>query len=297
MQETMPQKVSLEDITALLLEKFDERNGDRLPPTAYYKLLHFVEKQLDDRDIEADIPMFWYMFGRVAATNTNSHVSIQTTSEGRTITCSVSPSDVTIPAHARRPVENGIDEGLDLYFNKKLDGLIRASYDDAPYEAQRVFLDLKTQLETNADQTQATLGSFRTDDDQVRSLVYEFVRQFPGEDFPECERYLNKWYRVVSGELDSENPDFEYVHLLTMRFWRLFCLELACRENTGLDPSDIARELSSVHGSLDEVKEDLKEWIHQEEKDFTSSVARKNKTARKAAEAIIAPQLGVEIGY
>jgi len=293
----MSQEPSLEDITALLLEEFRERDGNRLPPTAYYKILHFVEKRLDDNDIEADIPMFWYMFGRVAATKTTPAISIETTPEGRKICCSVSPADVTIPKDTQRHVKNGIEEGLDIYFNKKLDGLIRASYDDAPYEVQRVFLDLKDQLETEADQNQTTLGSFATDNNQVRRLVYDFIRQFPGNDFPESERYLYKWYRILSGELDSDNPDFEYAEQVTKLFWRLFCLELACRENTGLDSSDIARELQSVHGGLDEVKKELKEWIYHEEKDFTSSVARTNETAQKAAGAIVAPQISSEIEY
>jgi len=291
----MPPELTLEEVTALVLEEFEDRGGERLPPTAYNKLLHFVEKRLDERGVEADIPMFWYMFGRVTATNASPNVSIESTSEGQTIACTVSPSNIDIPEHAQRPIESGIDEALDLYFQNDLEGLIRASYDDAPYEAQRVFLDLKDQLESEADQSQQTLGAFSTNNDQIRSLVYEFVREFPTEDYAEHERDLNKWYRILSAELDTDDPDFKYAYELTKRFWQLFCLELACRENTGLDQCDIAEELSSVQVSIEHTKEELREWLHTEETEFTQSAARDTDAARKAAEAIVAPQLNVEI--
>lgn len=291
----MPPEPTLEEITALVLEEFEERGGERLSPTAYNKILHFVEKQLDDRGIDADMPMFWYMFGRVATTNTNTHVSIENTSEGQKVTCAVSPSSINLSERSQRAVQNGIDEGLDLYFESGLDGLIRASYDDAPYEAQRVFLDLKVQLESEADQSQRTLGDFGANNDQIRSLVYEFIREFPTDEFPEYERDLNKWYRILSAELDSDNPDFEFAYRLTKRFWQLFCLELACRENTGLDPSDIAKELSSVQMSIEQTKEELRDWLHREEKEFTRSAARESEAVRKAAEMIVAPQLNIEI--
>lgn len=291
----MPPEPTLEEITALVLEEFEDRGGERLSPTAYNKILHFVEKQLDDRGIDADVPMFWYMFGRVATTNTNPHVSIENTGEGQKVMCAVSPSSVNLSERSQRAVQNGIDEGLNLYFESDLDGLIRASYDDAPYEAQRVFLDLKDQLESEADQSQRTLGDFSANNDQIRSLVYEFIREFPTDEFPEYERDLNKWYRILGAELDSDDPDFEYVYRLTKRFWQLFCLELACRENTGLDPNTIANELSSVQMSIDQTKEELRDWLHREEKEFTRSAARDSDAARKAAEVIVAPQLNVEI--
>lgn len=291
----MPAELSAEEITALLLEAFEDRGGERLPPTAYNKILHFVEKKLTEHDIEADIPMFWYMFGRVTATNTNPNISIENTREGQKIACTVSPSNVNVPGHAQRIVKSGIEEGLDLYFKNNLDGLIRASYDDAPYEAQRVFLDLKDQLESEADQSQQTLGAFSSNNDQIRTLVYKFMREFPTEDYPEYEEDLNKWYRVFSGELDQDSPDFEYAYQITKRFWQLFCLELACRENTDLDREDIAEELSSVNLSIENAKTELREWLHEREKEFTRSAARDSDTAQEAGEVIVAPQLNVEI--
>ena len=291
----MSTALSVEEITALLLEEFEDKGGERLPPTAYNKILHFVEKKLTKHDIEADIPMFWYMFGRVTATNTNADISIENTNEGQKIVCTASPSNVNVSRHAQQIVKSGIDEGLNLYFKNNLDGLIRASYDDAPYEAQRVFLDLKNQLESEADQSQQTLGAFSSNNDQIRSLVYKFVREFPTEDYPEYEQDLNKWYRIMSGELDRDNSDFKYAYRLTRRFWQLFCLELACRENTNVDRDDIAKELSSVTVSIEHTKTELREWLHKREKEFTRSAARESDTAQKAGEVLIAPQLNTEI--
>lgn len=291
----MSSELTLEEVTALVLEEFEGRGGERLPPTAYNKILHFVEKELAGSGVEVDLPMFWYMFGRVTAINTTPNISVETTDAGQKITCTVSSADIDIADSVQQTIQNGIDEGLDLYFDTDLDGLVRTSYDDAPYEAQRVFLDLKDQLEAESNQSQYTLGDFSDNNDQIRSLVYEFVREFPTDEFPEYERDLNKWYRILSAELDNNEPDFQYVYRLTKRFWQLFCLELACRENTDLDRNDIANELSSVEVSIKQTKQDLREWLHQEEKESTRSASRETDAARKAAEIIVAPQLGVEL--
>lgn len=291
----MARELTLEEVTALLLERFEEKGGDRLPPTAYNKLLHFVEKRLSERDVEYDLPLFWYMFGRVAVTS-SSGVSTETVGDERGITCGISVSEISAPKVAVREAERGIEEGIDLYFDRGLDGLIRASYEDAPYEAQRVFLDLKEQLESEADQTQSTLSDFNVgDDDRVRDLLYEFIQEFPADSFPEYEQDLHKWYRLLSSELDDEDCDYEYALKLTKQFWRLFCLELALRENTGVSAAAITDELPGIHDSIEDEKQKIREWFAQEERELTRENARTNETALRAAEAVVAPQLGVEI--
>lgn len=290
----MSNELTLEEITALLLEKLEERGGDRLPPTAHNKLLHFVEKRLSQKGIETELPLFWYMFGRVAA-KSNSGVYIETSRGKRGIRCDLSAGDVTASDLVMRETMKGIDEGLDIYFDHKLDGLIRASYDDAPYEVQRTYLDLKKQMETKADQSQATLNDFASEQNtQARTLLYEFIHDFPVDKFPNYERDLHKWYRLLSAKFDSEDYDSECALELTEQFWRLFCLEIACRENTGLSEEEIAAELNNVKNIAAE-KAEIREWISQEERELTRENARQDNTAMQAAEAIIEPHLNVKL--
>jgi len=291
----MANELTLEEITALLLEKLEEKGGDRLPPTAYNKLLHFVDRNLSQKGIDAELPLFWYMFGRVAAKD-NSGVYVETIGGKRGVECELSVSDVTASDLAVREAERGIVEGLDLYFAQGLDGLIRASYEDAPYEVQRTYLDLKETMETEADPDQATFNDFATDQNtRTRSLLYEFIRDFPEDEFTEYERDLHKWYRLLSKELDSEDYDSQRALKLTEQFWRLFCLELACRENDGLSKEAIAAELNDVE-SIDAEKATIRDWFSSEERELTRESARRDETARQAAEAVTAAHLSVGLG-
>jgi len=291
----MSNEMTLEEITALLLEKLEEKGGDRLPPTAYNKLLHFVEKRLSQKGIEAELPLFWYMFGRVAAKN-NSGVYVDTAGGKRGIQCGLSAGDVTASDLAMREAMKGIDEGLDIYFDRGLDGLVRASYDDAPYDVQRTYLDLNKQMETEADQNQATFNDFATEQNaQVRALLYEFVHNFPENEFDEFQQDLHKWYRLLSAELDSENYDSEDALEFTEKFWRLFCLELACRENNGLSTEEIAAELNDIESIADE-KDEIRNWLLRKERRMTRRNARRGNTARQAAEAIMEPHVNAELG-
>jgi len=291
----MANELTLEEITALLLEKLEEKGGDRLPPTAYNKLLHFVDRNLSQKGIDAELPLFWYMFGRVAAKD-NSGVYVETIGGKRGVECELSVSDVTASDLAVREAERGIVEGLDLYFAQGLDGLIRASYEDAPYEVQRTYLDLKETMETEADPDQATFNDFATDQNtRTRSLLYEFIRDFPDDEFTEYERDLHKWYRLLSKELDSEDYDSQRALKLTEQFWRLFCLELACRENDGLSKEAIAAELNDVE-SIDAEKATIRDWFSSEERELTRESARRDETARQAAEAVTAAHLSVGLG-
>jgi len=291
----MANELTLEEITALLLEKLEEKGGDRLPPTAYNKLLHFVDRNLSQKGIDAELPLFWYMFGRVAAKD-NSGVYVETIGGKRGVECELSVSDVTASDLAVREAERGIVEGLDLYFAQGLDGLIRASYEDAPYEVQRTYLDLKETMETEADPDQATFNDFATDQNtRTRSLLYEFIRDFPEDEFTEYERDLHKWYRLLSKELDSEDYDSQRALKLTEQFWRLFCLELACRENDGLSKEAIAAELNDVE-SIDAQKATIRDWFSSEERELTRESARRDETARQAAEAVTAAHLSVGLG-
>ena len=291
----MANELTLEEITALLLEKLEEKGGDRLPPTAYNKLLHFVDRNLSQKGIDAELPLFWYMFGRVAAKD-NSGVYVETIGGKRGVECELSVSDVTASDLAVREAERGIVEGLDLYFAQGLDGLIRASYEDAPYEVQRTYLDLKETMETEADPDQATFNDFATDQNtRTRSLLYEFIRDFPEDEFTEYERDLHKWYRLLSKELDSEDYDSQRALKLTEQFWRLFCLELACRENDGLSKEAIAAELNDVE-SIDAEKATIRDWFSSEERELTRESAMRDETARQAAEAVTAAHLSVGLG-
>ncbi|GAB3690067.1 hypothetical protein GCM10028857_26140 [Salinarchaeum chitinilyticum] len=286
----MTSPLTLDEITALLLEKFEEKGGERLPPTAHNKLVHFIEKGLEENHVEHDLPLFWYMFGRVTA-KSNSSIYVERIEGDQSVKCDLEASDISASEVQLRTLEKEVEGALGKYFETDLETLVRSSYDDAPYDAQRTYLDLKDQLESEANSDQATFNEFASSKNrQIRELLYQFVQEFPLDDFPEYEQDLNKWYRLISGELDSDDFDPETALRLTEQFWRLFCLELACVQNNGLTPEEIAEELRGVE-SIESEKQDLRNWIFEKEKVKTRRNARVDKTALRAASAMISPKI------
>jgi hypothetical protein len=71
----MSDELSLEDVTALILQAHTGRGGERLPPTAFNKIVHFVEKDLEDRGVNTDIRQFWYMYGKVTAKSDKTYMN------------------------------------------------------------------------------------------------------------------------------------------------------------------------------------------------------------------------------
>lgn len=293
----MSGEIAADEATAILLNRLNERldgEDNRLPPTAHNKLMFFIKKHLDERGIESDISLFWYMYGPVAAKN-RTRIFTEEDSRGKRIESGLTASDISASEVAVRETERAADEALDSYFDRGLDGLVRLSYEDAPYEAQRVYLDLKDNLESEANENQATLGNFGIQSGpSIRSVLYDLVEAFPTSEYPSYQGNLHTWYRLLSAELDAGESDSSHALRLAEKFWRLFCLELACRENTGLDRDDIEAELDGVDG-LEREKEQIRHWFRQLERQKTRRNARHDEATQRAGEALIAPQLGVEL--
>jgi len=125
---------------------------------------------------------------------------------------------------------------------------------------------------------------------RTRETLYDFVEAFPEDEFPEFSDDLNIWYRLMSAELDSNEYDPEQAQKLAQTFWRLFCLELACRENNGLSREDIARELKGVD-SVEQEKREIQAKILESERKKARNNATGDETALKAAEAFVIPSL------
>lgn len=94
----------------------------------------------------------------------------------------------------------------------------------------------------------------------------------------------------MSAELDSEDYDPDRAQDLAEDFWRLFCLELACRENNGLSREDIARELKGV-SNVEDTKQRIRSDLLKKERKKAHENAQGDEAALKAAEAFVIPHL------
>jgi hypothetical protein len=292
----MNDKLSLDEVTSIVLSCHKSRYDSGLPPTAYNKILFLLNEDLKGKPgIDVDIPLFWYMHGPVVKTAGSSVTKTQT-SAGQRIRCDHTETEIDAESYSIRKVRESAKDILEMYYENSTDGLISKAYEYAPYEVGQVYRDLKRQLATEADSEQTALGDFTGgNQSQVRKVVHNFVDLFPVTEFPELENELHIWYRLVSAKLDADEYDPGAIEKVTKEFWRMFCLELACRENNGLSREDIETELDGVSVSITAEKDRHREYLQSKERNKANRNATGSDLALKASEGVVLPHLDFDV--
>jgi hypothetical protein len=287
----MTEQLSLEEVTAILLNEHQSRYSGSIPPKALNKILYFAAKELEDENVNVYIPYFWYMYGTEVST-ANTGIYTISTRRGQRVRCDTGVEDIQAPHATIRKARKAISRSLDDYYRKDLKGITDEMYAEAPYDVQRTYRELDTQIEVAADSKQATLLG-DNNRKQIRRNLLQFVQDFPKNDFPAYEDDLMIWYRVMRAELNKEDFDADEVDRLATKFWRLFCIELACRENNGVSKEEIEaeRDISDIEVEKQEMRADLLE----QERINARQNARETKTALKAAEAFVVPFLDIDV--
>lgn len=285
----MPESLTLAEVAALLLDecKYDTS----LRPKAFHKMMYFVERELNKEHVHVDFPTFWYMYGAVMATS-DSGVDVAVADDGQQMVCEVNVKGIDASEKVVRRGRRAVARVLDRYYDLGIEGLTDEMYDEAPYDVQRHYRRLDKQLNTATDDQQMTLGGGRNEG-LTRETLYDFVESFPLAEFPTYEDDLHIWYRLMSAELDSEDYNPSRAQELAELFWRLFSLELACRQNSELSREEVARELSIE--SVTEAKEEIRETLRRYEREKARRNARDSDEAIKAAEAFVVPHLEFEV--
>jgi uncharacterized phage-associated protein len=287
----MTEQLSLEEITALLLDEHQKAYSNSIPPKALHKVLYFAEQEFEREHLDVELPIFWYIYGAVVKTS-NSGVRVTSTEHGQRVACDTDISDITASDVTIRKARRALSRSLDQYYDLGLDSLTDKMYREAPYDIQRTYRRLDKQLEVATDDEQTTLFG-RKNEEPTRETLCEFVEHFPLTEFPEYEDDLYIWYRLMSAEIDSDDYNPSRAQRLAKMFWRLFCLELACRNNHGLSREEIAEEVNA--DSISDAKSQLRSKFLALEREKARANASDSEEALKAAEAFVVPFLDVSI--
>ena len=287
----MSEELSVEEVTALLLDEHRSEYGNSIPPKALHKILYFASQELEREHVEVDLPIYWYMYGAVVGTN-NTGIEVVDTQAGQRVTCDTQVGEIRADDAIIRRGRRALKRSLNQYYSMGLEPLTDKMYKEAPYDVQRTYRELDKQLGVAADDRQMTLFGKRNEG-RTRETLYDFVENFPVDSFVEYKDDLHIWYRLVSAEIDSDDYDPNRAQQLSEKFWRLFCLQLACRENTGFSRAELAAELNVR--SIDAVKENIRNDFLELEREKARQNGRTDETAVKAAEAFAIPLLDFDI--
>jgi len=285
----MSEELGVDEVAAIVL---DESGSYDLSPKALHKILYFSKKEMERENVSTDIPRYWYMYGAMVATSGTS-VRSEKGESGRQAVCSMNPSEISTSEATIQRTRRAVNRALNSYYEQGLEGITDGMYGEAPYEVQRCYRRLDEQLETAADDGQMTLDGGKNEE-RTRDTLYDFIDAFPEEEFSEFADDLNIWYRLMSAEIDSDDYDPERAQRLAQEFWRLFCLELACRVNSGLSREEIARELSGVE-TVEQAQSDIRASLIAQEQKKAKRNSEGGETAKKAAEAFALPFVDIEV--
>jgi hypothetical protein len=287
----MSHQFTIEEITAILLDEHQDRMSGSIPPKALNKILYFAADDLERAGVDADIPYFWYMWGTSLAT-ANTGIYKRETKRGNRIACQTSVNDIQAQRHEIRNVREILTGNLQHYYANRLEGITDEMYKEAPYEVQRVFREFDKLLEVATDKEQATLFGDNNQNESRRAML-QFVKEFPTENYPKFENDLFIWYRLMSAEINADEFDPDETQRIAKAFWRMFCLELARRENNDVSQADIEAELD-INDTDSEI-ESMRRELHAKERDMARQDARGTEMAQKAAEAIVVPHLNINL--
>lgn len=280
----MPDPLDVGEVAALLL---DERKYDQ-PPTRkeFHKLMYFAAKELQDVDVEAEVPYFWYKFGTMTPTTHNT-ISIQHEGHSSAVRCSVTPKQLNLADDQAARARLAVSRVLNQHYKLGTEGLTDKMYDDAPYEVQRRYRELDKQL--------GALAGIRNDveidtsREAIRENLFDFVDAFPVDEFPQLRSDLFRWYDVMSAELDTH--DFSANHMLEVAeaFWTIFSVKLAQRANTGVTKSEIVSTLGTDEENFHEYAEEMRQRIQMWDRDRTrlQSESTDNDEVVEAVEAVV----------
>lgn len=285
----MTSTLSVGEVTALLL---DERfYSNPLRPKTFYKLLYFADKELDDVGLDTDIQHFWYKFGTMVKTG-GSPVYCDWSEDAREVRCSLSAAQVTLPQEEETKARLALSRALNNLYEQNTEGLTDEMYEDAPYDVQRHYRRLDKQL-SDAIDDKPDYPEVDSSQEAVVDTVFDIIDTFPVNDYPWIERDLDLWYSVLSAELDAKEYRPQKAQKVSDLFWTIFCIDLAQRENTGLNPEEIAEELDTqdLEGRQDDIRKELQ--LIERERSRLHTDLEENDVVSEAADGVAIALLGL----
>lgn len=210
-----------------------ENKYDSLPPKAVNKILYLVNKRCDERGVEATVPYFWYMFGVMTEEGAGDG-PLETPAEP------TSPDGVSqFDNEEAEPLREIVREVLQEYYETGVEGITDKTYRDAPYSVQQEWRKLDKMLRTHHDEYN-DFFEVNPSWDEIWDAVDAVYESFPAEEFPEHEMDFVNWYSIMARELNSHEPDEEFLMDANLAFWKVFSISIAKKHRYEVSTEEIA---------------------------------------------------------
>lgn len=284
MSQDNPSEIDLGDVAAILFDEFGR--SSTMDAKTFHKTTYFIEKKINERGEDFDLPYFWYKFGTMTATR-DSPVTIQHDEEESEVLCSKRIEDLSLTTRQEEVIRESTQEVLEEHDEVGTEGLTDRMYEeDAPYDAQRKFRKLDDFVQWQLYKKDEEETSF--DRDEIHRYVNEFIDAFPEDEYPEQFNDLYLWYDLLSNRLNDPETTLGDIEELVDIFWSIFILELAVDIGTGLSKEEIQLELGI--GDLENRKQYFRNELHEQEREHLY-IEDESEHLVEAADAVVTSQL------
>jgi len=284
MSQDNPSDINLGDVAAILFDEFGR--SSTMDAKTFHKTTYFIEKKINERGEDFNLPYFWYKFGTMTATR-DSPVTIQHDEEESEVLCSKRIEDLSLTTRQEEVIRESTQEVLEEQDEVGTEGLTDRMYEeDAPYNAQRKFRKLDNFVQWQLYKKDKDETSFERD--EIHRYVNEFIDAFPEDEYPEHLNDLYLWYDLLSNRLSDPETTLEDIEELVDIFWSIFILELAVDIDTGLSNEEIQRELGI--GDLENRKQYFRNELHEQEREHLY-IEDESEHLVEAADAVVTSQL------
>lgn len=284
MSQDNPSDIDLGDVAAILFDEFGR--SSTMDAKTFHKTTYFIEKKINERGEDFDLPYFWYKFGTMTATQ-DSSVTIQHDEEESEVLCSKRIEDLSLTTRQEEVIRESTQEVLEEHDEVGTEGLTDRMYeDDAPYNAQRKFRKLDDFVQRQLYKKDEEETSYERD--EIHRYLNEFIDAFPEEEYPEHLNDLYLWYDLLSNRLNDPETTLEDIEELVDIFWSIFILKIAVEIDTGLSKEDIQRELGI--GDLENRKQYFRNELQKQEREHLY-IKNESEHLVEAADAVMTSQL------
>lgn len=183
---------------------------DPLPKKSLYKILYFIDKESESKEVDVSIPYFWYQFGTVSPIS-----EIPPKTEQRSLS-----------KERRDGLKDIVNTVLKQYYKEDLESLTDRMYRDAKYDVQLEFRCLDKKLRTLHDDY-SNFFDVEPSRNSILDSVYCVYDEFPVAEYPQSEEVLITWYNFMNRELNSSSYDPDKLMEFNLDFWQCFSLHLA----------------------------------------------------------------------
>jgi len=214
----------------------------------FYKLLFLVYFELKKIDIDIKLPYSWYFYGDLPDAQTFEHVTggslgYYTPAQGMLPRIDQLP-DLGIEEQIRKKIDYVVkNEYSKITSNGRFrknygDILLKATYDEAPFEFQRVFnrglLQYVQKFKTEEGQSTLTVLSFDfTESNKIGRFLDELMVVYPENEMPEVYDLFLRWEDTVRLTiLEDHSKVIEVIE----NFWEVFCGLLRIKKNVNVLP-------------------------------------------------------------